>query len=175
MANANENGRNTSSEAFWKGKYILAPFVPTPYDVVDRMLALAEVTPADTVYDLGCGDGRIVIRAAKMCGARGVGIDMEPYRVTESQSNAKLAGVEERVTIRLEDALEVDLSRATVVMLYLIQWSTLKMLPVITRSAKPGTRVVSHNFDMGDWAPNPVETFRDSNGDEHRLYLWTVR
>lgn len=152
--------------------YILAPFVPTPKDVVERMLQLADVTSRDLVYDLGCGDGRIIITAARKYGARGVGIDIEPYWVAESQSSAKRAGVEHLVTFRLQDAMTVDLSPATVVMLYLVHWSTSKLQPIIKRQVKPGTRIVSHSFDVDDWTPVKTEKFTDASGSVRTLYLW---
>jgi cyclopropane fatty-acyl-phospholipid synthase-like methyltransferase len=154
--------------------YILAPFVPTPQDVVERMLQIADVASRDIVYDLGCGDGRVVITAAKEYGARGVGVDIEPHWVAESQSNAKNVGVEHLVMFHLEDALSVDLSRATVVALYLMHWSTLKLFPIIKSRVKPGTRIVSHNFSMGDWPPAKTEKFTDASGAVHTLYLWIV-
>ena len=152
--------------------YILAPFVPTPSDVVERMLRLGEVTSQDTVYDLGCGDGRIIIAAARNYGARGVGVDIEPYRVAESQSNAKAAEVEHLVTFKHQDAMTVDLSAATVVMLYLVHWSTERLRPVIAKTARAGTRIISHNFGMGDWTPIKTERLTDEGGNAHTLYLW---
>ena len=154
--------------------YILAPFVPTPQDVVDRMLQLAEVTSDDVIHDLGCGDGRIVITAAKKYGARGFGVDIEPYWVAESESNARAAGVEHLVTFKLQDALTVDTSPATVVMLYLVHWSTLKLRTMLTKDMKPGTRIVSHSFDMGDWPPVKMEAFIDEGGNARTIYLWIV-
>lgn len=155
-------------------RYILAPFVPTPIDVVERMLQLAEVTSRDLVYDLGCGDGRIIITAASKYGARGVGVDVEPYWVAESQSGAKRAGVEQLVTFSLQDALTVDLSPATVVMLYLVHWSTSKLQPIIRRQVRTGTRIVSHNYDVDGWAPDKTEKFTDASGRVRSLYLWIV-
>jgi SAM-dependent methyltransferase len=150
----------------------LAPYVPTPSDVVDRMLVLAGVTAKDVVYDLGCGDGRIVIAAAQRYGARGVGVDIDPERVAESQANARKAGVEKLVTFRQQDALTVDVSPATVVTLYLLSASNLKLRPLLTRQLKPGARIVSHSFAMGDWEPAAVDRFQDSRGIERTLYLW---
>ena len=155
-------------------RYILAPFVPTPHDVVDQMLMLANVTSEDLVYDLGCGDGRIIIAAARQCGARGLGVDIEPYWIEASQANARQTGVEHLVTFKLQDALTVDLSPATVLMLYLVHWSTTKFRPLITSMAKPGTRIVSHSFSMDNWAPVKVKKFVDANGDARTLYLWIV-
>jgi SAM-dependent methyltransferase len=155
-----------------KPLYILAPFVPTPQDVVDRMLELGSVTGTDVVYDLGCGDGRILISAAKRYGARAFGVDLEPYRVEESKANAKAAGVEGLVTFKLQDALTLDLSSATVVTLYLVEWSTLKLKQMLTSQLKQGARIVSHNYNMGEWEPARVERFTDSIGKTHTLYLW---
>lgn len=154
--------------------YILAPFVPTPEDVVERMLELANVTSRDLVYDLGCGDGRILITAARKYGARGVGVDIEPYWVAESQSNATKAGVDHLVTFSLQDAMTVDVSPATVVMLYLVHWSTSKVQPIIKRQVKPGTRIVSHSFDVDEWTPFKTEKFTDAGGSVRTLYLWIV-
>ena len=129
----------------------LAPYVPTPEDVVERMLTLADVKAGDVVYDLGCGDGRIPIAAAKR-GARGVGVDIDPRRIEESNANAKTAGVEKLVEFRLQDALTVDVSPATVVTLYLLSSSNAKLRPILTRQLKPGSRIVSHAFSMGpEW------------------------
>jgi cyclopropane fatty-acyl-phospholipid synthase-like methyltransferase len=152
--------------------HILAPFVPTPEAVVERMLALAEVSSEDLVYDLGCGDGRIIITAAKQRGARGVGVDIEPHWVEVSRANAKRAGVEDLVTFKTQDAITLDLTPASVVMLYLVGWSTRKLQPLIRRMVQPGTRIVSHSFSMNQWAPAQVEECVDDNGNAHTLYLW---
>jgi len=136
------------------------------------MLQLAEVSGEDVVYDLGCGDGRIIIAAAKQSGARGVGVDIEPHWIEESQRNAEQAGVAHLVTFQLQDALTVDLSQASVVMLYLVEWSTSKLQSIIKGGAKPGTRIVSHTFSMDEWAPAKRETFVDVNGKARTLYLW---
>ena len=152
----------------------LAPYVPTPQDVVDRMLSLAGVSSGDVVYDLGCGDGRIVITAAKKFGARGVGVDIDPERIKESQANAKAAGVEHLVSFKLQDALTVDLSPASVVTLYLLSSSNAKLRPILTRQLKPGARIVSHAFGMGDWTPEKTDIFTDSGGTQRTLYRWTI-
>ena len=152
----------------------LAPYVPTPQDVVEKMLALAQVSAGDVVYDLGSGDGRLVITAARKYGARGVGIDIDPTRIAESKANAKKAGVEGQVEFRQQDALAADLSQATVVTLYLLSSSNVKLRPRLLQQLKPGARIVSHQFGMGDWAPDKVETFTDANGTSRTLYLWTV-
>ena len=150
----------------------LAPYVPTPQDVVERMLDMAAVTKNDVVYDLGCGDGRIVITAAKKYGARGVGVDLDPERIAESKANAEKAGVAKLVEFRLQDAMTVDVSPATVVTLYLLTASNLKLKPILTKQLKPGARIVSHAFSMGDWPPEKDEEFRDANGISRRLMVW---
>jgi SAM-dependent methyltransferase len=150
----------------------LAPFVPTEQDVVDRMLDLAAVTSKDVVYDLGCGDGRIPITVARKYGARGVGVDIDPRRIAESRANAKKAGVEPLVEFRLQDAMAVDVSPATVVTLFLLSSSNLKLRPMLTRQLRPGARIVSHEFSMGDWEPAKVDEFRDRGGSLHTLYVW---
>ncbi len=150
----------------------LAPYVPTPQEVVDKMLELAQVTSKDLVYDLGCGDGRIVITAAKKYGAHGVGVDIDPERVKECRDNAKIAGVENLVTCKQQDARTVDVSPATVVTLYLLSSSNLTLRPMLTRELKPGARIVSHAFSMGDWEPLKTDEVKDSNGYTRTLYLW---
>jgi SAM-dependent methyltransferase len=150
----------------------LAPYVPTPQQIVERMLELAQVTAKDVVYDLGCGDGRIVITAAKKYGARGVGVDIDPERIRESQANAKAAGVEKLVSFRMEDAMKVDVSPATVVTLYLLSNSNAMLRPMLTKQLKPGARIVSHAFPMGDWQPLKTETISDDSGFSRTLYLW---
>lgn len=150
----------------------LAPFVPTPEEVVDRMLQLAGVTKKDVVYDLGCGDGRIVIAAAKKYGARGVGVDIDPTRIAESTANAKQAGVSHLVTFKLQDALATDLSPATVVTLYLLSASNVRLRPILTSQLRPGARIVAHAFAMGDWQADKVENFTDSGNSPRTLYLW---
>ena len=149
-----------------------APFVATPPDVVDRMLTLAGVTKTDVVYDLGCGDGRIVIAAAQKFGARGVGVDIDPVRVAEARRNAALAKVEHLVTFRVEDALATDVSGASVVTLYLLASQNVALKPALMRQLRPGARVVSHNFGMGDWEPDVVDTFTSADGQTRTLYLW---
>ena len=150
----------------------LAPFVPTPQDVVERMLDLAGVTNNDVVYDLGCGDGRIVITAAKKYGARGVGVDIDPERIAESTANAKKEGVEILVRFVQQDAMQVDVSDATVVTLYLLSSSNLKLRPILTKQLRSGARIVSHAFSMGDWEADQVDRFTDARGNTRTLYLW---
>jgi len=153
----------------------LAPYVPTPPEVVDRMLALARVGTNDVVYVLGCGDGRIVIAAARKYGARGVGVDIDPVRINESIANARKAGVEKLVTFKVQDAMQTDVSDATVVTLYLLSFANVQLRPILEKQLRPGARIVSHNFGMGNWEPDQVDSFTDSNGGTRTLYLWRVR
>ena len=157
------------------GQTSLAPFVATPTDVVDRMLRLAAVTRRDTVYDLGSGDGRIVIAAAKTFGARGVGIEIDPVLVAQATANAQAAGVADRVSFRREDAMAADVSSATVVTLYLLSASNVRLRPRLQAQLRPGSRIVAHNFGMGDWEPEKVETFVDAVGTTRTLMLWRIR
>lgn len=146
------------------------PYVATPQDIVERMLALARVGRQDTVYDLGCGDGRIVIAAAQRHGARGVGIDLDPERIREANVNARLAGVRERVQFRQADLFATDFSPASVVMLYLLFEVNLKLMPRLWRQLRVGARVVSHDFHMGaQWPPEQIVRVRDKT-----LYAWTI-
>lgn len=144
-------------------------FVPTPENVVEGMLKLANVRRGDVVYDLGCGDGRLVITAAKQFGARAVGIDIDPERITASQDNAREAGVTDLVSFRNEDLFEADIKEATVVTLYLLQSLNLKLRPRLWKELRPGTRIVSHRFDMGDW-----KSEKQIEVDGRPVYLWTV-
>jgi len=152
----------------------LAPYVPTPADVVERMLTLAKVGPRDVVYDLGCGDGRIVITAAQKFGARGCGVDIDANFINQAEANARAAAVDRRVKFLVQDAMTVDVSDATVVTLYLLSASNVKLRPILTRQLRRGSRIVSHSFAMGDWEPEVVDTFRDVNGTSRTLYLWTT-
>lgn len=146
------------------------PYVSTPPDVVRRMLALGRVKRDDVVYDLGCGDGRIVIEAARRRGARGVGIDLDPERIREARENARRAGVARLVQFRQADLFATDFSNATVVMLYLLFEVNLKLMPQLWRQLRPGSRVVSHDFHMGgQWPPEQIVRIRD-----HSLYAWTI-
>ncbi len=129
-------------------------FVPTPDEVVMEMLNMARVVKNDVVYDLGCGDGRIVITAAKTYGARGVGVDIDPVRIQESKENALKAGVTDRVRFTQQDLFKTDFSEATVVFLYLLPELNLELRPKLLRELKPGSRIISHEFDMGDWKPD---------------------
>ena len=154
-------------------KQSLAPYVPTPEDVVERMLRLAQTTRDDVVFDLGSGDGRIPIAAAKLFGARGVGVDIDPRRIEESRANAVAAGVEHLVEFRLGDALKADVSTATVVTLYMLGSGNAALRPVLTKQLRPGARIVSHAFSMGAaWPAEAVDHFVSARGDEVTLYLW---
>ena len=144
-------------------------YVATPPDVVDAILRVAKVGPTDVVYDLGCGDGRIVITAAKQYGARGVGIDIDPQRIKEATTNAQQAGVSDKVRFVEADLFEANISDATVVALYLIPSLNLKLRPKLMRDLKPGTRVVSHAFGIGDWKPE-----QELNVNGRRVFLWTI-
>jgi ubiquinone/menaquinone biosynthesis C-methylase UbiE len=147
------------------------PYVPTPQPVVEKMLELAGVGKRDVLYDLGCGDGRIVITAAKKRGARGTGIDINPVRIEEARRNAKTEGVSRRVDFRVGNLFEADFSSATVVTLYLLPDINRKLRPQLWRQLKVGTRVVSHDFNMGEeWPPEKVETVGSKT-----LYFWTIR
>lgn len=165
------------------------PYVPTPDEVVREMLKMANVSQNDILYDLGCGDGRIVITAAKEIGCRGVGIDIDPVRIEESKENAKNAGVEDKVEFLLMDLFEADLSHATVVTLYLLSKVNLRLRPKLFRELRAGARVVSHDFSMGTWradnstvveekllnyksARDPL-SFNDY-WDKHNVYFWII-
>lgn len=155
---------------------IVIRFVPTPEDIVDEMCRLAKVGQDDVVHDLGCGDGRMVIRAVKAFGARrGVGVDIDPERVAEARANAEREGVADRVLIRQGDVLKIDdVSDATVVLLYMADDLNNAIKPVLRRTLRPGARVVSHRFLMGDWQPTKSVTVRGHDGDDYELHLWVI-
>lgn len=144
-------------------------YVPTPQPVVDAMIKLAGVKKGDVLYDLGSGDGRIPITAAKLHGVRGTGIDINPERIAEANANAKAAGVTNLVTFRNEDLFQADIKNATVVTLYLLDTLNEKLRPKLLRDLRPGTRIVSHAFRMGDWEPQHEQMI-----DGRNIYLWTV-
>ena len=147
------------------------PYVPTPQPVVDAMLALAQVKATDVVYDLGSGDGRIVITAAKTYGARGVGIEIDPALVARARQNATAAGVSSRVRFVTQNLFDARFSEATVVTLYLLQSINERLRPRLIRDLKPGTRIVSHVFNMGpEWPPEKTIEI-----DRSRIYLWTIQ
>ena len=144
-------------------------YVPTPHEVVDDMLRLANVRKGDVLYDLGSGDGRIAIAAAKKFGIKAVGIDIDPERIREATENAKKAGVGNLVEFRNEDLFKADFKEATVVTLYLLPDLNVKLRPRLWEDLKAGTRIVSHQFDMGTWKP---EKRLESNG--RTVYFWTI-
>lgn len=147
------------------------PYVPTPQPVVDKMLEMAQVQDGDVVYDLGCGDGRIVITAARDHGARGVGIDIDPVRIREANENARSAGVADKVEFKVGDLFESDFSDASVVTLYLLPEINRKLRPQLWQQLKVGTRVVSHDFDMGpEWPPERIEHVGPKT-----IYYWTIK
>jgi SAM-dependent methyltransferase len=149
------------------------PDVRTPLTVVNEMLRLADVTASDVVYDLGSGDGRILIAAARDRGARGVGLEIDPVLVAQSTERARRLGLADRLSFRQQDLFEADLTPATVVTLYLSPDLNRRLRPKLLSELRPGARIVSHNFDMGDWAP--ARTLQvSSNEGSHTLYLWVV-
>jgi cyclopropane fatty-acyl-phospholipid synthase-like methyltransferase len=156
------------------------PFVPTPIEVVDRMLELAEVSKDDVVYDLGSGDGRVVIRAAKKYGARGVGIEMDSSLLTKARAAARAEGVEDRVEFRADDALKTDLSPASVVTLYMLPWFNEAMKPRFKQFLKPGARIVAHDYGIEGWEPDQTvklaepEIKNSGYRHYHVLYLWRI-
>jgi len=152
----------------------LAPWVPTPQPVVDRMLELASVSDKDVLYDIGCGDGRIVITAARRYGARGVGIDIDKAMVDESDRNARSAGVERQVKFICMDATKADISEATVVSLYLLPESNALIRPLLDAQLRPKSRVVCHNYSIPGWEEKltQTETVKDENGEDHYVYLY---
>jgi SAM-dependent methyltransferase len=153
---------------------VVAPFDPTPQEVVGRMLVLAGVAKNDVIYDLGSGDGRILIAAAKKYGARGVGFELDPGLIKLARENARREGVEKLVEFRQQDLFTADLSPASVVTLYLSYDGNRAVREQLKRQLKPGARVVSYTFDMGDWPPKIAETYRDAAGESHSLYLWEI-
>jgi hypothetical protein len=171
------------SAAAWPGPFAqvvtdpkLAPFVPTPQNVVDMMLMMAELKKDDVVYDLGSGDGRIVITAAKEYGVKGIGFEIDDDLIKEAQENARKEGVSHLVEFRKQDVMTVDLSPATVVTLYLLPEANLRLRPKILSQLRVGARVVSHDYDMGDWTPFRVEDMRgpETSFVPHRIYLWRI-
>jgi SAM-dependent methyltransferase len=145
------------------------PYVPTPQVVVDKMLEVAGVQPGDVLYDLGSGDGRIVITAAQRFGVRGVGIDINPERIQEAEANAKQAGVQKLTEFREEDLFKADIGKATVVTMYLLPSVNNRLKPKLLRDLKPGTRIVSHAFDIEGWEPERIVEV-----DGRTVYLWIV-
>lgn len=155
------------------------PYVPTTDEAVQAMLKLADLKKTDVVYDLGCGDGRIVIAAAKKYGARGVGIDIDPRRIQEAKENAKKAGVENLVRFEENDLFRADIREASVVTLFLLPKVNLRLRPKLLKELKPGTRIVSNTFDMGDWKPDQERTLDAEVSDyggglSLKFFLWIV-
>ena len=146
------------------------PYVPTPEHVVQEMIRQADVSERDVVYDLGCGDGRIVIAAAELRGARGVGVDIDPERIEQSKHNAIRAGVSDRVQFIIGSAFKAPINDATVVALYLLPWMTATLRPRLLEELRPGTRIVAHQFPLGHWSPDRVTRLKD----DRVVYLWTV-
>ena len=161
-----------SSLPIWTGE---VPFVPTPPDVIDRMLELARVKSGDVIYDLGSGDGRIVIQAAKRYGVKGVGIEIDPDLVQKARDNAFREKVGNLVEFRAQDALTVDVSGATVVTLYMVPEFNAKLRPIFDRQLKSGARVVSHDFEIQGWTPNKVESIKGNFLHDHTIYLFEIR
>ena len=152
----------------------VAPFVTTPHEVVSRMLELAEIKKGDILYDLGSGDGRIVLAAAKIFGIRAVGFEIDPVLIRDSRQIIKEAGMEELVEIREQDIRTIDFSPASVVTMYLYPAANLRLRPVLMRGLKPGARVISHDFGMGSWKPDRVEHLEDTAGLSRTIYRWRI-
>jgi tRNA G37 N-methylase Trm5 len=168
FAHANDLGRILVAQAVKERRGPDVIFVPTPGEVIEKMLELAKVTPKDVVYDLGCGDGRIVVAAAKK-GARAIGIDIDPQRIKEANANAKSEGVTDKVRFIENDLFEQNIGEATVVTLYLLPRLNEKLKPKLLKELKPGTRIVSHAFDMGDWKAEETAQVGGTT-----VYLWRV-
>lgn len=169
LARATDQGLPLLAQAAPRTRTPDVIFVPTPNDVVNKMLEMAAVTAKDVVYDLGCGDGRIVITAAQRYGARGVGIDIDPERIREATENVGRAKVADKVKFIQGDLFEANISEATVVTLYLLTELNLRLRPKLMKDLRPGTRVVSHAFAMGDWTPERTEFVNGSS-----VYLWRI-
>lgn len=164
----------SSGQVLERGPGQVAPFDPTPLDVAERMLTLAKVKSGDVLYDLGSGDGRLVIAAAKRFGARAVGFEIDPGLVKLARENARKQGVENLVEFRQQDFLTADISPASVITLYLSYDGNLAVRPQLMQQLRSGARVVSYTFDMGDWSPKIAESYRDKGGNAHMLYLWEI-
>jgi Mycolic acid cyclopropane synthetase len=162
------------TEAAYRPSTYIAPFVPTPQDVVDRMLELTAVGPSDVLYDLGSGDGRIVIAAARQYGATAVGFEIDPVLVAYSRRAIEETGLTHRAEIRQQDIRDLDLSPASVVTMYLYPEANLRLRGAIRRQLRPRSRVVSQFFRMGDWEPDRIERLTDSSGVLRIIYLWRI-
>jgi SAM-dependent methyltransferase len=161
-----------------EGNVLPVPYVATPQILVDKMIEMASLQPDDVLFDLGCGDGRIVIAAAKEMGVKGVGIDLDPKRIGESKHNAQVAGVTDLTTFLQEDIFKVDLSSATVVTLYLVPEVNKLLLPKLIKELKPGTRLLSHNYGFEGWEPSRVETVeipgKHDYAGTHSILYWEI-
>lgn len=162
-----------SAPAAAQNRILDVPYVPTKFPVVEEMLNMAGVSKTDVLYDLGCGDGRIVIGAAQKYGARGIGIDLDPERIRESEANASSAGVSDRVKFCTGDLFQADIREATVVSLYLLTTINLRLRPRLLQELRPGARVVSHNFAMENWKPDASSEV-DVDGVRHEVFLWVI-
>jgi len=152
----------------------LAPYISTPMEVAEKMLELVQLDESDLLYDMGCGDGRIVILAAKKYGARGMGVDLDPDRIKESNTRAKMAGVEKQVVFLMQDVMKVDFSEATVVTMYLLPESNELLRPLLEKQLKPGAFVVSHNYSIPGWEHKEINfaTLKIENGEVHDIYVY---
>ena len=162
-----------SSVAVWTDGEV--PFVRSTPEVIDRMLDLARVKPSDLLYDIGSGDGAIVIRAAKKYGVKGVGIEIDQGLVVKARDNAFRENVQDLVEFRTQDAFTVDVSAATVVTLYMLPDFNAKLRPILDRQLKPGTRVVSHDYEIPGWVPDKVETVKGDFIHDHKVLLFEIR
>jgi SAM-dependent methyltransferase len=162
-----------ADDSHWDSPH-LAPFVTTPHEVVSRMLELAQIEKGDVLYDLGSGDGRIVVAAAKKYGIKAVGFEIDPALVKDSRQLIRQAGLEEFAEIREQDIRTVDFSPASVVTMYLYPAANLRLRPVLMRQLRPGSRVLSHDFTMGSWRPDREERIKDANGLTRTIYLWRI-
>jgi SAM-dependent methyltransferase len=162
-----------ADDSDWDSPHI-APFVTTPHEVVSRMLELAEIKQGDVLYDLGSGDGRIVVAAAKKFGIRAVGFEIDPVLVKDSRQIIKQACLERLVEIREQDIRTVDFTPASVVTMYLYPAANLRLRPVLMRELKPGSRVISHDFGMGSWQPDRVDRLQDTAGLSRTIYRWRI-
>jgi SAM-dependent methyltransferase len=150
------------------------PYVPTPVEVVDEMLRLAGLKAGDVLYDLGCGDGRIVIAAAKRYGVRAIGVDIDPLRIRECEDNASAAGLTGKVRFLQQNLFETDFRDATVITMYLLTSVNMRLRPKLLADLKPGTRLVSHSFEMGEWRPDKTTVVTTSFGDERDVHFWVI-
>ncbi len=172
-APATASSRSPGATSANKPAVVFVEFVATPQDVVERMLEMASVTKSDVLYDLGCGDGRILVTAARKYGCKAVGYDLDPLRLEEARRNAARHGVNHLVTVERQDVLKADFQEATVVMIYLGTEINARLIPQLEK-LRAGARIVSHDFGLGDLTPDKtVEMISHADGLKHTLYLWT--